>query len=401
MSVVIKNAHAVDVTSGAISGPVSLVLDAGLIREIAPGASLADAQVVDAKGGFVIPGLIDAHVHAIAYTADLGTLPYASPGYVAHRAGQVLNGMLKRGFTTVRDVGGADFGLARAVDEGLITGPRLLYGGKALSPSGGHGDHRSMGANVEEPAYAQYTLGRRCDGVDEVRRAARDEIRRGANHIKIMANGGISSPTDRITSDQFSEDEIRAIVDEAQMADLYVVSHTYTARSVARAVRCGVRSIEHANLVDQETIDLIAASGSWLVPTLSCFRALHEVGRESGFPADRMDKIKIVLEGGLNAVEMAWKAGIPMAYGTDLIGPMHSRQLDEFGLRAGVIPPLGLLQQATVNGAKLLQREGELGQVAPGFAADLCILDANPLEPGVLPDFARHLQAVISRGQLV
>ena len=398
MSVFVKNAHIVDVQSGAVSGETTLTLEGGVIRAIGDGAAPAGAEVLDARGGFVIPGLIDAHVHAIAYTADLGTLPYASPGYVAQRAGVVLKDMLKRGFTTVRDVGGADFGLAKAVEEGLIKGPRLLYGGKALSPSGGHGDHRGMGGNLEEPAYAQYSLGRRCDGVDEVRRAARDEIRRGAHHIKIMANGGISSPTDRITSDQFSEDEIRAIVDEAEMANLYVVSHTYTARSVARAVRCGVRSIEHGNLIDPETVALMVEKGAWLTPTLSIFRAIHEVGLESGFPADRLEKIRVVLDGGVNALELAWKAGIPMAYGTDLIGPMQSRQLDEFALRADVIPPLGLLQQATINGARLIRMEESLGQVAVGFRADLCILNANPLEPGVLPAFAQHLQAVLKDG---
>jgi len=401
MTVLLKNAHVVDVRTGHVDDATDLVLVDGRITAIGPDGHHADAQVIDAKGGFVIPGLIDAHVHAIAYTADLGSLPYASPGYVAMRAAGVLSDMLSRGFTTVRDVGGADFGLARAVDEGLIRGPRLAYGGKALSPSGGHGDHRSMGANVEEPAYAQYSLGRRCDGVDEVRRAARDEIRRGAHHIKIMANGGISSPTDRITSDQFSEDEIRAIVDEARMADLYVVSHTYTARSVARAVRCGVRSIEHGNLIDRQTVDLMVEHGSFLTPTLSCFRALHEVGAQSGFPTDRMDKIRVVLDGGLNAVEMAWRAGVPMAYGTDLIGPMQARQLDEFALRAEVIPPLGLLQQATINGARLLQREGEIGEVRAGLLADLCILDANPLDAGVLPAFDRHLVQVIRGGQII
>jgi len=399
---ILENANVVDVENGIILADQNLVLENSFIRELSEAKpSHSDANRIDLEGSYVIPGLIDAHVHVTAYTANLGELPRQSPMYVAARAAKVLDGMLSRGFTTVRDVGGAEFGLAQSVEEGLISGPRLLYGGKALSASGGHGDHRSMGVDRSDEIYAQVSLGRRCDGVDDVRRAARDEIRRGAHHIKIMANGGISSPTDRITSDQFSEEEIAAIVDEANMANLYVVSHTYTARSVARAVRNGVRSIEHGNLLDEETVALMKGAGSYLTPTLSCFRALAEVGAESGFPKDRMDKIKLVLDSGLHAVELAYRAGVPMAYGTDLIGPMHSRQLHEFELRADVVPPLDLLRAATSTAAELVRLEHEIGHVKESYRADLNILSANPLDKGVLGSFADHLQLVIQGGTVV
>jgi len=399
---ILENANVVDVENGIILADQNLVLENSFIRELSEAKpSHSDANRIDLEGSYVIPGLIDAHVHVTAYTANLGELPRQSPMYVAARAAKVLDGMLSRGFTTVRDVGGAEFGLAQSVEEGLISGPRLLYGGKALSASGGHGDHRSMGVDRSDETYAQVSLGRRCDGVDDVRRAARDEIRRGAHHIKIMANGGISSPTDRITSDQFSEEEIAAIVDEANMANLYVVSHTYTARSVARAVRNGVRSIEHGNLLDEETVALMKGAGSYLTPTLSCFRALAEVGAESGFPKDRMDKIKLVLDSGLHAVELAYRAGVPMAYGTDLIGPMHSRQLHEFELRADVVPPLDLLRAATSTAAELVRLEHEIGHVKESYRADLNILSANPLDKGVLGSFADHLQLVIQGGAVV
>ncbi len=402
MITILENANVVDVENGIILADQNLVLENSFIRELSEAKpSHSDANRIDLEGSYVIPGLIDAHVHVTAYTANLGELPRQSPMYVAARAAKVLDGMLSRGFTTVRDVGGAEFGLAQSVEEGLISGPRLLYGGKALSASGGHGDHRSMGVDRSDEIYAQVSLGRRCDGVDDVRRAARDEIRRGAHHIKIMANGGISSPTDRITSDQFSEEEIAAIVDEANMANLYVVSHTYTARSVARAVRNGVRSIEHGNLLDEETVALMKGAGSYLTPTLSCFRALAEVGAESGFPKDRMDKIKLVLDSGLHAVELAYRAGVPMAYGTDLIGPMHSRQLHEFELRADVVPPLDLLRAATSTAAELVRLEHEIGHVKESYRADLNILSANPLDKGVLGSFADHLQLVIQGGAVV
>ena len=399
MITILENANVVDVEAGAILADRHLILENGIIKEIAEGkVPSLDAHRIRVDGGFVIPGLIDAHVHVTAYTANLGELPRQSPMYVAARTAQVLKDMLSRGFTTVRDVGGADFGIAQAVEEGLFPGPRVLYGGKALSASGGHGDHRSMGVDRTDETYAQVSLGRRCDGVDAVRLAARDEIRRGAHHIKIMANGGISSPTDRITSDQYSEAEIAAIVDEANMADLYVVSHTYTARSVTRAVRNGVRSIEHGNLLDEETVALMKEAGSYLTPTLSCFRALAEVGAESGFPRDRMDKIQLVLDSGIRAVELAHRAGVPMAYGTDLIGPMHERQLHEFALRADVVPPADLLRAATSTAAKLVRLEKEIGQVRENYRADLNVLSANPLDKGVLESFASHHRLVIKGG---
>jgi imidazolonepropionase-like amidohydrolase len=199
-----------------------------------------------------MPGMIDAHVHVTAYTANFAELARSSPGYVAAHAARIMGDMLDRGFTSVRDVGGADFGLARAVEEGLIRGPRLFFGGKALSPTGGHGDVRGPGFEAYDSAYTQPGLGMIVDGVPQVRRAARAEVRRGAHHLKIMGGGGISSPTDRITSDQFSEEEIAAVVEEAAMANLYVVVHAYTARSITRCARLGVRSIEHGNLADDE-----------------------------------------------------------------------------------------------------------------------------------------------------
>jgi imidazolonepropionase-like amidohydrolase len=403
VSTILENANIVDVETGSISADRHLVLEDGMIHDIAesPVTGMADARRIDVAGGFVIPGLIDCHVHATAYTANLGELPKQSPIYVAARAAALLKAMLQRGFTTVRDVGGADFGLARAVEEGLFAGPRVLYGGKALSPTGGHGDHRGMGTDNEDSAYSLVSLGRRCDGVDAVRLAARDEIRRGAHHIKIMANGGISSPTDRITSDQFSEAEIAAIVDEAEMANLYVVSHTYTARSVARAVRNGVRSIEHGNLLDEETARLMKERGAYLTPTLSVLRAIADVGAQSGFPTDRIQKVNAVLDSGIRAVELAQRTGIPMAYGTDLVGPMQDRQLDEFRLRSDVVSPLDMLRSATSVAAELVRLESEIGHVRAGYRADLNVLDANPLDAGVLVDFARHHRHVIKGGAVV
>ena len=399
MITVLTNADVVDVLEGTILPGHTVVIEDGYIRDVSSGAaSFRDANVIDMKGRTVLPGLIDAHVHVTAYTANLSELNKQSPAYVAARSAGILRDMLHRGFTTVRDAGGADFGIARAVAEGLFPGPRLLYAGKALSPTGGHGDLRPMGQDLEDNAYPYVSLGRICDGIDEVRRAARDEIRRGANHIKIMANGGISSPTDRISSDQFSESEIAAIVEEAEMADLYVMAHTYTARSVARAVRNGVRSIEHGNLLDEETVALMKEHGAYLVPTLAIFRALADEGAAAGYPPGRTEKINTVLDGGIRAVELAHRAGVPMAYGTDLIGPLQRHQLSEFRLRLEVVPPADLIRSATVVGAELLRMEDEIGRIAPGYRADLIGVRGDPFEAKVLADLESRVAWVMKGG---
>lgn len=396
---ILSNANVLDVEAGEFLADRHILIEDGRIKALVEGRIPAADEVIDLRGAIVMPGLIDAHVHVTAYTVRLAELPRQSPMYVAARAGEILKGMLSRGFTTVRDMGGADFGIAQAVAEGYLPGPRILYCGKALSPTGGHGDMRPMGTDGEDDAYSLVSLGRRCDGVPEVRRAARDEIRRGASHIKIMANGGTSSPNDRITSDQFSEEEIAAIADEAAMANLYVAAHTYTARCIARAVRNGVRSIEHANLIDEETIQLMKDRNAFMVPTLAAFNAYAKVGASSGVSADSLKKNAFVLDAGIRALEMGHRAGLQIAFGTDLIGPMHEYQLTEFDLRAEVMPPIEIIRSATIIAARLI-REPDVGQVSPGFRADLLILDEDPRDKPVLSGLDRHISMVIKNGEV-
>lgn len=399
---VFENASVVDTEAGKILADRHVVVEGSTIKEVAESApKVADAHRIDLKGRTLMPGLIDSHVHVTAFSANFTELQRSSPFYVAAAAAKIMSGMLDRGFTTVRDVGGGEFGLARAVEQGLIRGPRLIYGGKALSPTGGHGDTRLAGVDRHDDAYNQPGLGAIVDGVPEVRRRAREEIRRGAHHIKIMGNGGISSPTDRISSDQFSEEEIAAAVEEAEMANLYVVVHAYTPRSIKRSVKLGVRSVEHGNLADQEAIDLIKERGAFLVPTLATYRALKDEGVEAGLPAELAAKIDDVLDAGINAVELAHRAGVQMAYGTDLLGVMHRRQASEFALRAHVVPAADLVRAATVNGARLVRMENEIGQVKAGMRADLIVVDGNPLEDiQVLAQPEKNLRLVMASGAI-
>jgi imidazolonepropionase-like amidohydrolase len=348
-----------------------------------------------------MPGLIDCHVHVNAHSADLSGLGDESPAYVAIKAANEMRDMLHRGFTTVRDPGGADFGLHQAVSEGLIDGPRLYFGGKALSQTGGHVDMRPRGRSVRDDHQCCPDLGLVCDGVDEVRRAAREQLRTGAFHIKIMLSGGVASPTDRIDSTQFSIDEIRAIVDEAEAANRYVAGHAYTARAINRGLTAGVRSIEHGNLLDESSVDLFLEHDAFLVPTLVTYQRMAAEGAEHGLPAASIAKNPIVLDAGLHALELAHRAGVNICYGSDLLGGMRRHQLREFTIRGAVIPAADVLRSATTTAARLLNEEDRLGQIIPGALADLLVVDGDPLtDLEVLTDPEANLKLIMQDGDI-
>lgn len=396
------NVRILDVRGGQVLPAQQVFIRDGKVAEI--GAEIANAEAaerIDAGGRIVMPGLIDAHVHVTAGTANLAQLTRWSPAYATARATHILNGMLMRGFTSVRDGGGADWGLAKAVDEGYIVGPRIFFCGHALSQTGGHGDMRSPGDESPGLSFTMPGLGLICDGVSEVRRACRDEVRRGAHHIKLMGSGGIASPTDRIDSTQYSDEEVRAAVEEAEAANLYVMIHAYTARAVNKALRCGVRSVEHGNLIDESSVELFLQTGAYLVPTLSTYLALADEGVAGGLPAELRHKIFDVLDAGKRALELAYRGGVKLAYGTDLLGDMHRRQLDEFAIRGEIIPPIDVLRSATCTAADLLQRTGNLGEVIVGAHADLLVLEGNPLDDlSVMTKPEANLRLIMKDGQI-
>jgi imidazolonepropionase-like amidohydrolase len=401
--IVLRNAAVLDPEAGSLAEGQAVVTEGGRVVEVAATGAVraGDATVVDVGGRAVMPGLIDAHVHVNAVTADLGALESWSPAYVTARAAGVLRGMLDRGFTCVRDVAGADFGIAAAVSEGLFPGPRVIFGGKALSQTGGHGDPRPPGRTALDQHPCCPTLTVIADGVAEVRRAAREQLRRGAHHVKVMLSGGIASPTDRIDSTQYSMEELRAVVEEARAANRYVTGHAYTAAAVNRGLEAGVGCIEHGNLMDASSVALFKSTGAFYVPTLATYAALAAEGLDHGFPADQHAKVYEVLDAGKAALELAHRAGLPIVYGTDLLGGMHPRQLTELTLRAEVQPPADVLRSATTVAARLLGLEGRVGVVAPGAFADLLVVDANPLERlEVLTDPARNLRLVMAAGRV-
>ena len=312
--------------------------------------------------------------------------------------------MLMRGFTSVRDACGADFGLAAALEQGLIEGPRLFFVGKALSPTGGHGDFRLPGDDRQrDPCGCEGRgLSVVVDGEAEVRRAARNELRKGAHAVKIMASGGVASPADPISNLQFSESEIRAAVEEASFRGAYVMAHAYTAESISRCVEFGVRSIEHANLIDLEAARATKLNDAYVVPTLVTYAAMRERGSEIGLPDYSLPKLEEVAAAGLQSLEYLESAGVKTGLGTDLFGALEDEQSRELLIRAEVNSPVDVLRSAMSVNAELLRMSGELGCVKPGAHADLLVVGGNPLNDlGLLQEEGRHLPYIMKGGRLV
>ena len=399
---ILRNASVLDPERGELAEGQSVVINGSRIADVGRGLTGPDDAVVfDVAGRTVMPGLIDAHTHPAVVDMDLFAMAEWPPSYVAARAGRALEGMLARGFTTIRDVGGGDFGLARAVEEGYFTGPRIRFGGKQLSQTGGAGDWRAPSRRVYDDNYYSPAIGVICDGIPEVRRAVREEVRRGAHHIKVYLSGAVDSPSDRVDSTQFSLEELRAIVEEATAANIYVAGHAYTSRAINRGLECGVRSIEHGNLMDSSSIPLFKQYEAFYVPTIVTYHTLAAKSRDGLLPADIAVKLQQVIDGALGALEMAHAAGIPIVYGTDLFADMHDQQLQEFVIRAEVQPPADLIRSATTTAAQLLRLVGEVGAVAPGALADLLVVDGNPLEDiRVLTTPQRSLKLIMKDGQV-
>jgi imidazolonepropionase-like amidohydrolase len=401
-AIIFANCAVLDGTSRERREDHHVVVEGDRIREVSDRPITGDAaEMVDLRGRTLMPGLIDAHVHVLAVDAALARLSDRPVTLLTLQAAKVLEGMLQRGFTTIRDAGGADGGLAEAVEEGLVRGPRIFPSGSALSQTGGHGDTRPRTQSVVTCACCEggAALSRIADGVTECRRAARDELRKGATQIKILASGGVASPYDPIWNLQYSEEEVRAIVAEAQAWHSYVLAHAYSPEAIRRSIDFGVRSIEHGNLIDRATAEHVAGADAFVVPTLVTYDALHRHGRELDFPEVSMAKLAEVREAGLGSLEILQKAGVKIGYGTDLLGPMHRYQSREFVIRGEAMAPFDIIRSATTVNAELLNRTGELGVVAPGARADLIAVDGDPLaDIALLDGQGEHLTHIMKDG---
>ena len=382
----------------------------GRIQEISSTRlSAGDACVIDVGGRALMPGLIDAHVHAFASDVNVQKIESLGEAYRTVHAVRMLAHALQCGFTTVRDIGGGNYSLHRALADGLAEGPRFLYAGRILTMTGGHGDIRQA---EERPRYQSacgcdgsvlaYAFAVVADGVDACLRAVREELRQGAHCVKIMASGGVLSPTDPIWMNQYREDEIRAIVNEALERRSYVAAHCHGAAAVRRCVEFGVRSIEHGTLIDDDTARFVAERGAFIVPTMAICFALVEQGRQLGLPPHSQAKLEEIFDQAVVGLQAMRRAGVKVAFGTDLLGATYTRQCTEFTLRSQVFTPVEILRQATSVAAEMMRLDGQIGCIAPGAHADLLVVDGDPLsDVSLLAANGRHLSVIVRAGAVV
>ena len=400
---ILENCTLVDANSHEPRPDTTILIEGNRIREVSDQPiQMSDAQRIDLKGKTLMPGLIDAHCHVILSDLNIRNVDSIPQTLVTAMAGKLMGEMLDRGFTTVRDAAGADWGIQAAQEQGLIRGPRIWIAGRALSQTGGHGDFRRRTQAHPEPcgcSSGAALTSRLADGISAVRQAAREELRQGANQIKAMVSGGVASPYDPIANVQYSEEELRAIVEEAEHWKTYVMAHAYTAEAITHALNCGVRTIEHANLIDLKTAHLATSKGAYIVPTLITYFAMEENGKDLGLPEVSILKLQNVLEYGLRSLEVCKEAGTKVGFGTDLLGPLHSEQRREFKVRSEVLSSFEILESATKTNADILGMAGELGEVIPGALADLLVLEGNPLEDINLLTDARW-QLIIQDGHI-
>ncbi len=380
------------------------VEDGRIIAVGEPGSTLGDQPgsgpdpvVIDARGRTVLPGLIDAHCHAYGIDFDAVTTESRPLSYVALKGARRMTAALHRGFTTVRDPAGGDAGFARAIAEGLFAAPRYLFTGAALSQTGGHGDGRAADSDL---CGCHAHTAEVVDGVEPLRRAVRERLRTGAHAVKIMASGGVISPTDPIRVPQYSPEEIAVVCAEASRRGSYVAAHAYSPEAIRHAVANGVRSIEHGNLLDAGTAAFMAERGAYLVATLATYDAMHRLGPGLGLSPLAQAKNSEVLDAGREAVGIARAAGVPVGFGTDLMGALDGEQLQGVRLQVEVDGAATALTSITSVNADLINRP-DLGRIAPGCVADLLIVDGDVLaDPSVLWD-ERRPRSVVQAGRLL
>jgi len=382
---------------------IEVLVEGERVKEVSDRPIKSQSAVrIDLRGRTLMPGLIDAHLHVFLNEVNISQLDAVPLTLLAINGSIALKQSLMRGFTSVRDTAGGDFGIKAAVEKGLIDAPRLFISGQALSQTGGHGDFRKRtqkALGCDCCSGLSYTA-RVADGVPDVIKAVRDELRKGADFIKIMVSGGVASQADPLESLQYRMDEIAAAVEETSNWGTYVAAHAYSAKAIMRAVSSGVRTIEHGNLIDEPTAALMARKGAFLVPTLVTYDSMRRRGRDYGLTEYSLQKNEVVLEAGLRSVELARNAGVKIGFGTDLLGQLQDDQCGEFLVRAAILPAAEIIRSATIVNAEILMRAGELGELVPGAYADLLVVDGDPMKDlKLFQEEGRHLAAIMKGGR--
>jgi imidazolonepropionase-like amidohydrolase len=377
----VRAAHLIDVVAGTrIENPVVLI-EGDRIKEVGSGLAVpAGTRTIDLGPATLLPGLIDVHTHLASQSGDYYTdLFRRSPIDNAVRAPTYARATLESGFTTVRDLGAAEYvdvALRNAINDGSITGPRMQVATLAVSATGGHGDLTGF-----SPYLRLIGASGIADGIDAIRHLVRENVKRGADVIKVLAGAGVLSEEQSAGAPQYSQEELNALVAEATMWGRKVAAHAHGTEAIKRAVKAGVASVEHGGLVDEETVRLMKAQGTFLVADIYTDVFILEHGAEQGLPANIMDKERWLR--GQQDVNWAraYKAGVRFAFGTDAGVYPHGQNARQFALLVKHIgmTPADAIRTATVNAAELLGWSDKVGRLAPGYYADLIAVDGNPL----------------------
>jgi imidazolonepropionase-like amidohydrolase len=404
-ALILKNATIIDGTGAEPIPNGTVIVEGERIKEVlsgSPGMVPSNATLLDCRHQTLMPGLIDAHVHAGAVDANiLEQQRKYFPSLLVIRTLKVIKEALDQGFTTIRDAGGIDPGFREATAQGLIPGPRMFVCGFPLSQTGGHGDFRLPTEVYSPVAYVAGLATRVCDGVDQVRRNVRDLLRQGVDHLKVMAGGGAMSPSDEIDTSQYSLEELKAVVFEAEAVGKYVMAHVYSSRSIRNSVAAGIRSLEHGNLLDEESAKTIKGAGAYLVPTLVTYEMISRMGKDLGIPENNIRKINEARERGLEALAIAHRVGVKIASGSDLLGPMQIYKGMELELKARVLGPMGAIVATTKTNAELLRKEKDLGTVEAGKLADLILVHGDLLKNiELVQDYQNKITLIIQGGKI-
>ncbi|HZR58914.1 MAG TPA: amidohydrolase family protein [Terriglobales bacterium] len=413
-SVLFQNVLIFDGKGGALSPASNVLVSGNQIESISAGpiASAANVRTIDGKGRVLMPGLIDAHWHAMMVAPPLQVAMVADIGYLNLVAGKEAESTLMRGFTTVRDLGGPTFGLKRAIDEGVISGPRIYPSGAFISQTSGHGDFRmpyeiprTIGGPLSH--MEKIGVGAIADSPDEIRLRAREQLMHGASQLKLMAGGGVASPYDPIDVTQYTEAEFHAAVEAAENWGTYVTVHAYTPMAIRIAIAGGVKCIDHGQLAEEATAKLMADKGIWW--SLQPF-----VDDEDAFPfpegsASREKQLE-VFSGTENAYKLAKKYKIKVAWGTDILfdTKLAKRQGAQLTKLVRWYSPAEVIKMATADNAELLALSGprnpypgKLGLVEEGALADLLMVDGDPIQNiKLLEDPAQNLVVIMKDGKI-
>ena len=376
-------------------GNAVIIVENGLIKAVGKKSDVSipeNAFVFDILGKTIMPGLIDNHVHVGNIAVDMDETSRLSPAVYVHKASQNLETDLLLGFTTLRDAGGLDISFKEAVDQRLINGPRLFLSVNPLTPTGGHFDERGPFEVLPKPRNSIGIYPEICDGPDQVRQAARQVLRRGADQVKIAASGGVSSPSDQPDQWQFNCEELKAAVEIAEAAGTYVMAHAYSPNSIQNCITAGVKSIEHGNLLDKETARLMARTGTYYIPTMTVYNVMANEGIHT-IDMATAEKLEMVHEKSFKALTHALEAGVKIGSGSDSIGPFQHLKGREFSLKGRVMSPMDTIKSATAINAEILGMADRIGSITAGKEADLIVVDGNPLEDLTL--FEKGLTTIV------